>query len=182
MRRRRYASGHILVAILFLLLTALPLLANGGKVRISRAPVGPYFVSVYSSPTPARTGKQDVSVLVQDSADRQVDVPLTLELQAAGGGPARTFAVTRQAATNKLFKAAKFSIDAPGEWVFRIRVGDVGEVSFQATVERSTILDRPYLIAALILLPLLLVGWLVSRRDDAPAQAPVQGRSPGETR
>ncbi len=145
-----------------------PLLANGGKVRVSRAPVGPYFVSVYSSPTPSRTGGQDVSVLVQDSADRQVDVPLTLEVRRAGEpAGSRTFAVTRGAATNKLFKAAKFALEEPGEWDFTVRVGDLGQVSYRATVERSTLLDHPYLIAMLVLVPVLLVGWLASRRGDA---------------
>lgn len=162
-----HARRSALLAGLLLAIAVPPLLANGGKVRISRAPVGPYFVSVYSAPTPSRTGQQDVSVLVQDSADRQVDVPLTLEVvQAGAAGPGRTFRVTRQAATNKLFKASKFAIEEPGEWVFRVRIADLGEVSYRATVERSTILDHPYLLAALVLVPMLLVGWLVSRRED----------------
>jgi hypothetical protein len=75
---------------------------------------------------------------------------------------------TRQQATNKFFLAAKFAVEAPGEWEFRVHVGEdgaAGSVAFRATVSESTLLDRPYLLAALILLPLVLAGWLLGRRD-----------------
>lgn len=162
------------VAGLLLVALATPLLANGGTVRLSRQPVGPYLVSVMSSPTPLRTGEVDISVLVQDSAEDVVPgvpvvveaVPVRLE-PGAEGGPVRHPA-TRQQATNKFFLAAKFDVEAPGEWEFRVHVGEggaAGAVAFQATVSRSGILDHPYLLAGLILLPLVLVGWLLGRRD-----------------
>lgn len=148
-----------------------PLQANGGTVRISRAPVGPYLVTIYSSPTPLRTGEVDVSVLVQDSADAVLDVPVSVEAHplaladGAGGEPVRLEATRRQA-TNKLFKAAKFDVAEPGDWEFRVRVADAGMLSFQATVARTTLLDRPWLLALLVLLPVGLVGWLMLGRDD----------------
>lgn len=162
-------------AILTLLLVpglAAPLLANGGTVRISGAPVGPWFATVYSSPSPLRTGEVDVSVLVQDSADRTVDVPIEVEARPLGfEAEVVRRPATRGQATNKLFKAAKFDVDTPGEWEFVVRVAPEGvgrsdAVSFRATVVRSTILDRPYLLAALVLLPLGVFGWLWLRRDD----------------
>lgn len=172
MTRGRLTLRLSAAAALLALLSA-PLLANGGTVRISRAPVGPYFVTVYSSPTPLRTGEVDISVLVQDSADSVVeDAPIEVEAHPVGAvgmsaDPIRRGA-TRQQATNKLFRAAKFDVEVEGEWEFRIHVGgdEGGTVAFRATLTEPSLLDRPYLLGALILIPLLLVGWLVGRGDD----------------
>jgi hypothetical protein len=161
-------AGGLLV--LAALVVAPPLLANGGTVRISREVVGPYLVSVFTSPTPLRTGEVDVSVLVQDAAAESV-LDVAVMVQAipvdADAQPIRVEA-TRQQATNKLFKAAKFDVRAEGVWELRVRVGGAegGEVSFQATLTDPTLLDRPYLLAALVLLPLALLGWLLLGRGE----------------
>jgi hypothetical protein len=80
-------------------------------------------------------------------------------------GPVRQRA-SRAQATNKLFQAAKFDIAAPGEWEFSVTVGDAGSLAFTAVVARTTLLDRPYLLATLIVLPLLVIGWLATGRDE----------------
>lgn len=162
-------------------------LANGGIARLVRAPVGPYLVTVYSSPTPLRTGEVDVSVMVQDSTNELVDVAIEVEavpLRVEEGGPSPETVrreATRQQATNKLFKAAKFDIEAPGDWRFRVRVESAGEVEFEAPVVRSTILDRPYLLAVLILAPVLLIGWLLAGREE-DERAGGGDESPGQSR
>jgi hypothetical protein len=166
---RRVATG-LVVCLLLGPALASPLLANGGTVRLSRAAVGPYLVSVFTSPTPLRTGEIDVSVLVQDAAaERVVDVPVWIEARPvdANGEPVRIEA-TRQQATNKLFKAAKFDVRGEGVWELSVQVGEGegGPVSFQATLTDPTLLDRPYLLAALILLPLAFLGWLWLGRDE----------------
>lgn len=172
--RRIAAAVFLLIAMLLL---APPLGANGGTVRISQAPVGRYLVTVYSSPTPLRTGEVDVSVLTQDSA-QEVRAPTVMVeakpialRQGATAEPIRRQA-TRAQATNKLFQAAKFDVEAAGEWEFRIAIADAGELSFRSTVAKSTLLDRPYLLALLLLLPLALVGWLVMGRDGEEERRP----------
>lgn len=175
------------LAGLLLLVPLAPALANGGTVRISRAPVGRYLVSVFSSPTPLRTGEVDISVLVQDSGDAVVrDVVVRVEARpirvTEGGVSAVRETATREAATNKLFQAAKFPVETPGEWEFRIEVGGDegaagGAVSFRAELTEATLLDRPYLLATLVLVPVLLVAWLVRRRSDDDADL-----SPGSRR
>ena len=170
----RGASRSAAAAVLLLAITP-PLFANGGTVRLSREPVGPYLVSVMSSPTPLRTGEVDISVLVQDSAEEAVaGVPVAVEAVPLDGvsAPIRHPA-TRQQATNKFFLAAKFDVETPGEWEFRIHVGEpeAGVTTFRATLTEPTLLDRPYLLAALILLPLLVGGWLLGRRDDRADQS-----------
>lgn len=172
----------LLLAALALVLAG-PLMANGGTVRISRAAVGPYLVSVFTSPTPLRTGEVDVSVLVQDTVREAVlDVPVAVEAVPVGfdAAPVRHEA-TREQATNKLFKAAKFDVTTPGEWEIRVHVGgeEGGAVSFQAELTDPTLLDRPYLLAALVLLPLLLLGWLLLGRgeDDDEGDRAARGQS-----
>jgi hypothetical protein len=173
---RPCAPSRIATAVaVLLLLAAAPLLANGGTVRISREAVGPYLVSVFTSPTPLRTGEVDVSVLVQDTVREAVlDVPVMVEARPVGfeAAPVR-YEATRRQATNRLFKAAKFPLTEAGDWELRVRVGDEegGEVSFRVELTDPTILDRPYLLAALILVPLLVLGWLLLGRaddDDGP--------------
>lgn len=157
--------------VALLLLFAPPLGANGGTVRISRAPLGPYVVTIYSSPTPLRTGEVDVSVLVQGADDGVLAPPITVEARPIGlaegvhPDPIRHEA-TRGQATNKLFQAAKFEVSEAGEWEFTVEVGDAGSLSFQATVAKTTLLDRPYLLALLVLLPLLVLGWLALGREE----------------
>jgi hypothetical protein len=168
---RAAAAAALFVAAAVL---APPLWANGGTVRISRSEIGPYLVSVFTSPTPLRTGELDVSVLVQDAARESVlDVPVMVEAVPLGVETDRIIhEATRQQATNKLFKAAKFDIPAEGRWEVRVQVGGAegGAVSFQAEFTSPTLLDRPYLLAALILLPLALLGWLLLGRDEEPTR------------
>ncbi|NIP83253.1 MAG: hypothetical protein GWM90_30120, partial [Gemmatimonadetes bacterium] len=107
-----------------------------------------------------------------DSADRVLDVPVAVAARPIGfEAPTIRRRATRRQATNKLFKAAKFDVETPGEWEFVVRVGPAaevrgGEVSFRAPVARSTLLDRPYLLATLVLLPVAVFGWLWLRRDE----------------
>lgn len=161
-------AAYAALPVLLLGIT-LPLLANGGTVRISRAPAGPYLVSVLSSPTPLRTGEVDISVLVQDSAGQVVgDVPIAVEARPVGfdAEPIRQTA-TREQATNRLFQASKFDVAPAGEWDFHVHVGGAADetLSFQATLTEPSLLDRPLLLVILIVLPLALGGWLLTRRN-----------------
>jgi hypothetical protein len=153
-----------------------PALANGGIVRISHRPVGPWFVTVYSAPNPLRTGQLDISALVQDSTDEIIDIPVMVDAEPVGfAAESVEQPATRRQATNKLFKAAKFPVETPGRWSFRIRIGAAadpgfegagGELSFEADVAKTTILDRPYLLTVMVLLPLAVLAWVLLGRGE----------------
>jgi hypothetical protein len=173
-RRRAWAAVG-LAATVAGLVVATPLLANGGTVRISRAAVGPYLVSVFSSPTPLRTGEVDISVLVQDAERESIlDVPIEVTatpIRVEGGAAPIRHTATREEATNKLFKAAKFDVLHVGEWAFEVTVGgeEGGSVAFLAELTSPTLADRPFLLATLVLLPLGILAWLLLGREEDPA-------------
>jgi hypothetical protein len=95
--------------------------------------------------------------------------------------PVRHEATTQQA-TKRLFKAAKFPVLEAGEWEFRVHVGgqEGGAVVFRAELTDPTLLDRPYLLALMVLVPLALLAWLFLGRDeDGPKE---RGRTPDQSR
>jgi hypothetical protein len=106
------------------------LLADGGTLRLSRRS-GDFQVSVFTSPAVLRCGAIDVSVLVQDAATGKVriDVPVMIRLTrtAEEGGDAPTDvleqAASTSAAANKLFRAATFQVQQPGNWRGSVSVG-----------------------------------------------------------
>ncbi|MCX7622200.1 MAG: hypothetical protein RMK01_01005 [Thermomicrobium sp.] len=140
----RYRSAIVTVAILVASLVVVPRgVANGGQVRIADAPVGPYQVTVFTSPVPLRTGTVDVSVLLQRADTKEIvdGAEIVVNAEPIDGGPALRYPATREQATNKLYYAAEFTIDRPGEYRFRIEIRGpegAGTVEFPATVERAS--------------------------------------------
>jgi len=168
--RRRSARTALLVGAA--LLTASVALANGGTVRVSRKPSGPFLFTVYTEPTPLRTGAIDVTVLLQDRETEETILDATVYVEAVPvghEGTGGTFAASREQATNKLFQSAKFPIEGPGLWRFTVQAANAagnGSVRFEAEATEPTLLDRPVLLTVLVLLPVLLVGWLLTRSDE----------------
>src|SRR5262249_22638021 len=90
--------------------------ADGGTLcLLERA--GGYRVAVFSAPTPLRAGPVDISVLVQHASTGE-QVPgarVTVRLKQPGTtGSLLEYRATTEAATNKLFHAAKFDLPEPG--------------------------------------------------------------------
>jgi hypothetical protein len=118
--------------ILRLLLLGLVVLAagtqlargDGGSVRLSER-VGPYQITVFTSPTPFQAGPVDISVLVQDGAsgmpvpDARVIVRLSPVDEPSAG---TEYPATSEVATNKLLYAAKFDLPEPGKWRVDVEV------------------------------------------------------------
>ncbi len=153
--------------------------ANGGQVRIAAEPVGPYEVTVFTSPEPLRAGELDVSVLLQRPDSPQIVEGARIEVvvTTAGGETVGRFPATHEQATNKLYYAAKFPLEQPGLYRITVEIdgseGD-GTVGFEATVEPaagSAWWRSWWLWGMLALLQLPLIWWLFSERG-----APRRGR------
>jgi hypothetical protein len=142
-----------------------PVLADGGTLRVANVPMGAYRVSVFTAPTPISPDSIDVSVLA--TLERGRGVAQGLEIMVVGrplGRPGESVsqAATREQATDPRYYAAKFALGSVGAWEIIVQVKGplgAGELSFQVTVQEPGLLDSPFLILGLALVPLLLVGW-----------------------
>src|SRR5262249_7925577 len=151
--------------------------ADGGTLCLLERANG-YQVAVFTSPTPLRAGPVDISVLVQNpSTGEQVPgarVVLRLRRHEATG-PLLEYEATTEAATNKLFHAAKFDLPEPGRWDIEVRIeGPFGPARIRCEVEAAGPLPRwlevwPWVgWPALAILLFCVHQWLVRRRAHPP--------------
>jgi hypothetical protein len=117
--------------------------ADGGSLRLS-AKKGGYQISVFSAPTPFRAGPVDISVLVQDSLTGEpipgarVTIRVTKDDQ-----PAWEYRATKEAATNKLFRAVQFVLPEPGNWDMQVKIeGPHGLAVIDGAVEAAEPMPR----------------------------------------
>jgi len=167
----------VIAGLLVVLVTARSAAANGGQVRVANYPIGPYEITVFTSPTPLQTGIVDVSVLLQRRDTKAIvdDAQIVLTVEPVGGGPSRQYPVTHEQATNKLYYAAEFPVDQPGSYRMRLDVRapeGAGAVEFDVTVERagSSLWRSWWFWGAVILLQIPLWWWLFGGRTQVRGQ------------
>lgn len=176
-------------------MASLALLANGGTLRVADAAMGDYRVSVYTDPTPPRPDSVDVSVLVVRADDPRpvegLDVRVAARWAGPDGAPAAlegrsvTVVADRAQADDPRYYAAKFAPGRVGEWLVEVSVegpDGAGTTAFRIDVREPGLLDEPWVVVTLALLPLLLLAlWLV-RGEGAAAERPGASgeRSPGD--
>ncbi|MBX6754346.1 MAG: hypothetical protein IRY86_08950 [Thermorudis peleae] len=152
--------------------------ANGGQVRVAGEHVGPFIVTVYTSPIPLQTGTADVSVLVQrpDTQDVVNDATVTVTMTPVGDeSAAKTFPATHDQATNKLYYAANIPVDRAGRYHFTVTVQGAdgsGTVSFDADVVRGTpsIWRSWWFWGAVVILEIPVLWWLFLGRGRTRAK------------
>ncbi|EAQ77015.1 hypothetical protein [Blastopirellula marina] len=137
-------------------------LADGGKVQLRRE-VGPYQVTIFTSPTPLRAGPVDLSVMVQDSArqivqDVQIDFRLTSESGQILMQPA-----SQAAATNKLLQAAKFLLPESGVWQVHMTVTGQAAADLDFEISAAEAHSDWTTAGWMLLLPVALVTLFVMR-------------------
>ena len=158
--------------------------ANGGLIRVSQAPTGPYEVSVYTSPTPLRAGAADVSVLVDRAGSAAVvnDAQVVLTVTNIDN-PTDTsrFEATRQNATNKLFYAANVDFRSAGRWRIQTDIRSTlgtGALQFDVDVEEASLFDSLLWPAVVVTAAVGLGIWLVKRHRASTSDIPsVRGDS-----
>lgn len=152
--------------------------ADGGTLRVSNVPIGAYWVSVFTDPTPIPPDTIDVSVLATFERGRGL-VPgleiLVVGRRLDGSGGEIAHPATREQADDPRYYAAHFSLGSVGAWELEVRVrGPEGEgaVRFQVQVQEPGLADNPLLILGLALIPLLLVGWWLKKTPNSPSTRP----------
>lgn len=161
-----------------LLLVAVPLLADGGTLRVANAAIGIYRVNVFTAPTPILPDSIDVSVLVTFEKGRELVPGLEIRVEGHaldGQGPPVSHAATKDEAQDPRYYAAKFALGAPGAWRITVHVkgpGGEGEVSFEVKAQEPGLLANPFLVLGLAFLPLLLVGYWLRTSGTARTPSP----------
>ncbi len=150
MKARAVLPVLLLVSAILSTAAAPRALADGGLVRASNTQSG-LVVTLFTAPTPLRTGDADVSVLVQDAAtrdpvlDAQVRVRITPDHEDA---MPQILPLSHAAATNKLLQAGTVKLPIPGR--YRI-VAEVRRGLARAVVVADLTVEPP--------LPPLLALW-----------------------
>ena len=150
-------------------------LADGGALRFSECRDG-YQVAIFTTPTPLRVGLADISTLVQDadSGRPSPDVAVALTAYPIQPPQRRIRAVaTTEAATNKLFRAARLELSTPGRWHVEIDVSVSGAnpgrpFSFEVDVADAL---PPWLrMSPWFAWPLLVIGLFVFQQIRAESK------------
>jgi hypothetical protein len=141
-------ARHVLRIVRWILLGAVllhpraVLHADGGLVRLSERK-GDYRITVFTSPTPLRAGRVDMSVFVQDLENRELVAEARIMVQATPRDqPSEILChpATAEAATNKLFQAAVFDLPQSGWWNVGIVIEGLREpvqVNFDMEADES---------------------------------------------
>jgi len=117
---------------------------DGGAVRYSERHLD-RIVTIFTSPTPLRTGPVDISILLQDAdtgiALTNVPVDVHAELINAQGARQMTLdaRATNNAATNKLLCAAELNLPTPGHCRIEVSVKGLSSepIGFDVDVEEG---------------------------------------------
>ena len=99
-------------------------LGDGGTLRVWKRQGG-YEIAAFTEPFPVVTGSVDISVLLlgRDAGEPIEDALIVVEVRPEGrSSEVTSHQATRQAATNKLLRAAVFELRYPGRHVVDIRV------------------------------------------------------------
>jgi hypothetical protein len=165
-------------AICLLLTPFLPAGANGGTLQLSRAPAGPFGLTVYTSPTPLREGLADVSVAVEwaESGDLESDARVVVIAEPIGhSGAGGAYEATHERATDPGFYAADVLLPGAGRWRLEIlaqTIRDEGAVVIEVDVLPAIVpsppqpqVERPAALLALGIAALAaFIGGLAWRR------------------
>jgi hypothetical protein len=117
---------------------------DGGAVRYSELHLD-RIVTIFTSPTPLRTGPIDISILLQDADTGMAltNVPIDVHAELLDARGVRQMALdaraTSNAATNKLLCAAELNLPKPGRCRIEVSVKGLssGPIGFDVDVEEG---------------------------------------------
>jgi hypothetical protein len=159
--------------IVLLLLPAERTDAHGGRLQCELAPAGPYVVSVWTAPDPARVGPIDFSASILRSDTRQPVSEVGMRLTArASALPAFVEGVGSRAAAGLFDFLApplyhvKVEIPAQGRWHVTVPVSGAagrGDVGFDMDVAPPLAVPWGVIAPSIVVTVLLLGAWFVVR-------------------
>ena len=149
--------------------------AHGGRLQCELAPAGPYVVSVWTAPDPARVGLLDFSASILRSDTRRPASDVQMRLTARASAVPAVVEGTGSRAAGGLFDFlapplyhVKVEIPAPGRWHISVSVAGSaggGDVAFDMDVAPAFPLPWGLITAGAVISLLLLAIWFgVGRR------------------
>ena len=144
--------------------------ADGGTVQFKKS-AGPFSITVFTTPSPLRSGPVDISLMIQSSDNQPLlDCVTEVQLRKEGEVSIRSEA-THGAAQNKLFYAAQVRIPKSGVWDLDVTIrrgDDSARVSGAITVAASNpvllVYWRSLAIPPILISLFALNQWLTRRR------------------
>lgn len=106
---------------------------GGGTAQLANAEAGPYWVSVWTQPHPARVGQWHVTVAVSEPPEGSqgrgepgppvLDATVAIRLEPLDrAGEAQVALATHQDSANKIFYEADLELPAEGRWQVEVAV------------------------------------------------------------
>jgi hypothetical protein len=145
--------------------------ADGGAVQFEKS-AGRFVVTVFTTPSPLRTGPVDISLMIRSRDNQQtvLDCQAIVQLCKEGATSIRSKA-THEAAQNKLLYAAQVNVPVPGLWELEVAI-EHGDDSINVAGEITVAPANPVLLVywrSLALPPLFISlfavnQWLKRRR------------------
>jgi hypothetical protein len=132
----------LLLALAFLASFRLAAAHTDGKMQLASADAGPYRLTVWTSPDPAKVGELHVAtaVVLAYDASPVLDASVLVEMTPIeGGGPALSGPASTEDSENKFLYEAVLRPERDGRYEVRVTVtgsdGSGGEAAFQLEVE-----------------------------------------------
>jgi hypothetical protein len=158
----------VLASLLLPIAAASDATANGGRLQLARARAGPYVVSVWTQPAPARVGRIDVSVAVMQPSTGEPVLDAAVRLLAESlrhKGLAAGAELRRGGGGNLLLYHGEVETSEPGRWRLTIEVeGPSGRG--QTALELEVLHPKPtawWLLGAMSAVAAAILGWRWAR-------------------
>jgi hypothetical protein len=143
-----------------------------GKMQLASEPAGPYKLTVWTSPDPARVGELHVAtaVVLAEDATPVLDAEVVVELiSESGEGPALSAPASTDDSDNKFLYEAIFEPSSSGLYLVKVLVtgsnGEVGEVAFGLELEPAAGFDPLWLVPVFLGLGAIVLLWFARLRS-----------------
>lgn len=161
----------ILILFVVLLNNSLARAHTEGPMQLAAAPAGPYKITVWTSPDPARVGEIHIALAVTAAEDASpvLDAEVLVTLTLDDAKKQISVPATIDNSENKFLYEAIADVRQDGIYEVALLItgndGAIGEASFEFEVESASRISW-YLIAMVIIILAVLIYWVWIRRTQ----------------
>jgi hypothetical protein len=147
-----------------------PVLAHSdGTMQLASAPAGPYKLTVWTWPDPARTGEIHISIalVLAEDASPVLDANVIVDMKSLSGDVTLSAPAATENSENKFLYEAV--MDVPKSGSYEITIAAIGSDNSEGEVTFQLEVDSKKAINWLLLLPITIViagviYWLIRKR------------------